>query len=329
MQSLANVLAVDIGGTKVAVARVAPDGRILAQRQAPTCQDGPAAGIRQIIDLLETVHDPSAPVAGIGVGIPAVLEADSDRVIWAPNLAGWRDVALRPALEQHFHLPVCIEYDGHTAVLGEWWLGAGRGCRSVVDVIIGTGVGGGMLLDGRLIRGMNRLAGAVGWFVLNGEPGGETQQERSLGCWEARTAGPGIARRAQTLLAGGQWPASALAALAQPVTARDVFAAAQQGDELAGRVADETADLLGMGIANIVSLVNPEIVVLGGSVGAHAGFLIPRMTAVVARYAQPVSAQTVRILASTLGPEAGLLGAACGLLLRVSNTFELLPQEER
>jgi len=319
--SIKPILAVDVGGTKLAVALVAQDGQILARNQEATLQSGPQDGIAQIIRLLEqllagagyTARD----AAAIGIGIPAVLEPRTDLVIWGPNLSGWRNVALRPALEAHFGLPTFVEYDGHAAVLGEWWVGAGRGYHSLVDLIIGTGLGGGLILEDRLVRGMNRLAGAAGWFVLGAETGQGSDQERSLGFWEARTAGPGIARRAADLLASGSYPGSLLETCAADLTARDVFQAAQQGDPLAMAVVDEVSVLLGAGIANIVSLVNPEIIILGGSVGAHAGFLVPRITEVVNRWAQPISARAIQIIPSRLAGEAGLLGAAYGALLRL------------
>lgn len=314
------ILAVDIGGTKIACALVAHDGRILSRLQQPTGKDGPPKNIDQINQMLESLLNERglkrADILGIGIGIPAMLETDTDFVIWGPNLNGWRNIALRPAIEDHFGIPVCIEYDGHTSVLGEWWQGAGRGHRSLVDIIIGTGLGGGMILEDRLVRGMNRLAGAAGWFTFKSDPGQDNPEERSLGYWEARTAGPGIARRAAELFQSGNYPDSHLGKNNTPIMSEDVFTAALQGDLLAKTVCNETADLLGTGIANIVSLVNPEIIILGGSVGAHVGFLIPRIYEVVNTWAQPVSARAVKIVESTLAGEAGLLGAAYSALLR-------------
>jgi glucokinase len=314
------ILAVDIGGTKIASSLVRRDGTILSRVQEPTGKEGPQHNIAQIIRQLETLLAESSltsnDVLGIGIGIPAMLERDTDFIIWGPNLVGWRNVALRPSIENHFGLPVCIEYDGHTSVLGEWWVGAGRGYHSLVDVIIGTGVGGGMILEDRLVRGNNRLAGAAGWFTFCAGAGNENPHDRALGYWEARTAGPGIARRAAELLAAGQYKDSLLARNSSAITSREVFSAAKQGDLLAETICNEIADLLGSGIANIVSLVNPEVVILGGSVGSNAGFLIPRIYEVVNTWAQPVSAQAAQIFESTLAGDAGLLGAAYSALLR-------------
>lgn len=312
------ILAVDLGGTKVAVALFSAQGHIELRSEEPTCQEGPQPGIRQITRLLHDLLDQaglrSHQVAGIGVGIPAVLGTEDDRVIWAPNLAGWRNVALAPALRQEFDLPAYIEYDGHTAVLGEWWQGAGQGYRSIAMVIIGTGIGGGLILDGRLFRGQDRLAGAAGWFALTANPGLEHPQGQALGHWESLAAGPGIAARAQALLPG--YPASSLN-VADPLTAKQVFEEARRGDPLAQEVVEQTAGLLGLGVANIVSLVNPQIVILGGSVGRQGDLLLEKVHQVVLRWAQPASARSVLIRCSKLGADAGLYGAAYAVLTRL------------
>lgn len=322
------VLAVDLGGTKLAVAVVSPQGKLLYEIQEPTCQDGPKAGIEQIVRMARILLD--APeivplrVEAVGVGIPAVLERDSDFVIWGPNLNGWRDVALRPALEAALHLPVSVEYDGHTAVLAEYWLGAGKGFHSVVDVIIGTGIGGGMILEDRLVRGFNRLAGATGWFVLAGDPNLHDDRAHSIGFWEATAAGPGLALQAQADLP--LHPDSLLAHLTHPLTAVDIFTAAEQKDRFATQLLDRLAGWLGLGIANIVSLVNPEVVILGGGMGSQCERLLPSIQQIVQRWAQPISARAVQLKISPLGGQAGLLGAAYAAWLRLRETTE--PKEE-
>lgn len=315
------VLAVDLGGTKTAVALINGRGEILCSRQEYTLQSGPEKGIAQIIHLLEQVlqesHLAKHNVAGIGIGIPAVLEAESDLVIWAPNLRGWRNIPLRSELEHHFKLPTRIEYDGHTAVLGEWWQGSGKGHQSVINIIIGTGVGGGMIMEGRLIRGYTRLAGAVGWFVVGNPLIPQEEVERSLGSWEARVAGPGLARYAQSLLEQERASDSILRNVEKEITAKDIFTAAHQGDSLALQILGQWAELVGMGIANVVSLINPEVIILGGGVGSNASNWIPIMETAVRKYAQPISAQQVKIVVSVLGHRAGLLGAAFALFQRL------------
>lgn len=317
--SFPHYLAVDIGGTKVAVAIIGNGGDIIHRLQEPTCQEGPVVGIAQIAALLDQVVSTSGvPVEGIGavgVGIPAVLAPESDHVIWAPNLQGWRDVALRETLAEQCGLRVFVEYDGHTAVLGEWWAGAGKEYDSVVNIIIGTGIGGGLILDGRLFRGRDRLAGAAGWFAMTAEPtGGDTRSE-SVGHWESLAAGPGIARRARALLE--VYPDSRLVTLGDRLTAKDVFAAAREGDRLSCHIVQETGRLIGLGVANVVSLVNPQIVVLGGSIGCQGDLLLADVQEVVHQWAQPASGRALPIVSSQLGAEAGLLGAAYAAHLRL------------
>jgi glucokinase len=301
------VLAVDIGGTKTVAARVAGDGQIVGRRREPTSTAGPSAVVSQLVRLLRGLEGDTnhQPTQSVGIGIAAVLEPDSDLVIWGPNLPGFRDVQLREPLEDALQLPVYIEYDGHTAVLGEWWRGAGRGFQNVVSIIIGTGLGGGMILDGRLYRGRDRLAGAAGWFTLATETHLDGQA-RQCGHWELLAAGPGIVRRAiQGLGAGAPSTLSP-----QCLTTEQVFDAARSGDGYAQAIVGETARVIGIGVANIVSLVNPDLVVLGGGVGTQADLLLEPVRQIVRDQAQPISGRSVRIEVSQLGEDAGLLGAA-------------------
>jgi glucokinase len=271
--------------------------------------------MRMARTVLDAPEMTSVKVEAVGVGIPAVLERESDFVIWGPNLNGWRNVALRPELENALDLPVCVEYDGHTAVLAEYWLGAGKGFHNVVDLIIGTGVGGGMILEDQLVRGMNRLAGAAGWFVLATDPDLRDDRAHSIGFWEAMAAGPGLALQAQAELP--LHSNSILAHLTHPLSAVDIFAAAERGDRFANQLLERLAGWLGLGIANIVSLVNPEVVVLGGGMGSQCAALLPAIREVVQRWAQPISARSVQLKISPLGTQAGLLGAAYAAWLRL------------
>ncbi|MDH7475768.1 MAG: ROK family protein [Anaerolineae bacterium] len=315
------VLAADIGGTKIATAVVSSTGEILQMSKSPTSLNGPSALLDQITTMLQAdlkrAGVDAEDVLGLGVGIPAVIDEHHKVIVWAPNLPGWENIPLHDELVKRLGLPVHIEYDGHAAVLGEWWLGAGRGYRSVVFVIVGTGIGGGMILDGRLYRGASRLAGAAGWFVL-GTQRASDKYARQLGHWESLAAGPGIARYTVERLRQSDQPSllrSLSLSTSEPLTARMVFDAARQGDPLADEIARYVGEVLGVGIANIVSLVNPEVVIIGGGVGTQADLFIDRIREVVIHNAQPISAQAVQIVPSQLGESAGLLGAAKAMLL--------------
>ena len=314
-----DVLAVDLGGTKVVVALVSPCGEIKDCVKEATCQDGGSSGVQQILRLIKTVCEKSnrsvSEFCGVGIGLPAVLEPGTDYVIWGPNLNGWKELDAVSLLKQSLGIPVFLEYDGHTAVLGEWWQGAGRGCASLVDIIIGTGVGGGIILNNELVRGRNRLAGAAGWFALTDSAEIWGEEYRKIGHWEHLVAGPGIAARAR--LALGDYPVSKLQNM-ENFTAREVFELADT-DPLAGKVVLETARLIGLGLANIVSLLNPERIIIGGSVGQHQGErMIPEIKKVITDWAQPISGKDMDIRASHLGSTAGLLGAAYSVYKRMS-----------
>ena len=293
-----NVLAVDLGGTKVAVAFVTSEGKILEKVQQPTDLSGPEAVAIQIVQMVHGMPE-YGPIEAVGACVPAALGGrDSDHVIWAPNLPEWRDVPFRELLEKHFKVPIFLEFDGHSATLGEWWVGAGKSYSHIANIIIGTGIGGGFIVDGKLWLGRNRLAGAVGWFPLTGPDG--------VDHWENLASGPAIVRRVRYLLAESQ--PSRLNADA--MTAKDVFSAAREGDPLATQAIQEAAKAIGQGVANVISLINPEIVILGGSIGQQSDLLLKTVHETVKHWAQPISAHDVPIVSSTIGEEAGLLGAA-------------------
>jgi glucokinase len=316
MRTTHYALGIDLGGTKTAVALVSTEGAILHRLTEPTVQTGSEAGITQILHLVRDILDETgvaqADVLGVGIGLPAVIDQRTDLVRWGPNLPGWHDVPLRAILERELRLPVRVEYDGHTAVLAEWWQGAARGCHSAAVVIIGTGVGGGIIVEGQLIRGLNGMAGAVGWFPMTSHSPDLNQDARAVGHWDSLVGGPGIVRRTRALLS--EYPTSSLARRS-PLAAHDVFDADANGDPLARRIIDDTADMVGLGIAGIVSLLNPEIIILGGGIGALRGErLIPRAAEVVRRWSQPVSADSVVITASRLRADGGTLGAAYAVI---------------
>lgn len=287
-------LAVDVGGTKISACLIDEAGRLRGRLEAQTDRRGGDHVVRQVIEI-GRLASRDAGALGIGVAVPAVLDRDRRVVLWAPNIPGWRNVPLAVRLEDALGLPASLEYDGHASALGEQWVGAARGVQNVVMLVIGTGIGGGVICDGRLYRGSDGLAGAVGWSVCAGRGAGTLARRRAPPL-EAVAAGPGIARRGRRRQAS------------------DVFASAAAGSALARRVIEAAADLIGLAVADLVSVLNPDLVVLGGGVGAEfGGRLLPRIRATVRERAQPVSAKRVRLAASALGANAGLFGVARGV----------------
>lgn len=278
---MTNVLAVDLGGTKTTMARVDTQGAIRSRRKLPAAHtlDGSVAAIADAVEDAER----------IGVIVPGIYTAATGRA-WCPNLWGLDEVPLLDALRTRLRIPIAIDSDRAGYVTGEAWLGAARGLRHVAFVAIGTGIGVGILNDGQVLGGAHGIAGAVGWFALDPE-----WQERyaATGCWEAEAAGPAIAHRFGA-------PDAAV-----------VIQAARAGDPRARAVLDRAARYTGMGIANLISVLNPEAVVLGGGVVQGCGdLLLEPIRAEVLRWAQPIAASRCRIELTQLGEDAGLLGAA-------------------
>lgn len=278
---MTSVLAVDLGGTKTTLAKVDGEGAVRARRKVAAAHTLDAS----LAQIVEAVED----AAAVGVIVPGIYTPGTGRA-WCPNLWGADDVPLYDALRARLSVPLVIDSDRAGYVLGEAWLGAARGLRDVVFVSISTGIGVGILAHGEVIRGAHGIAGAAGWFAL--DPEWKESYER-MGCWEAEAAGPSVAR------------------LFGAADAETVVQAARAGDAAARAVLERAARYSGMGIANLISVLNPEVVVLGGGLLQGAGdLLLEPIRAEVRRWAQPIAAAQCRIELTHLGEDAGLLGAA-------------------
>jgi glucokinase len=282
------VLAIDVGGTKLATAIVSEHGRILAQNKFSVERRSAAELARQIADASVSLDIIRHDVKAAGAIVPGNYFADSGNV-WMPNLWGHVEVPFRQELENALGIPVRMDSDRAGYVLGEQWLGAARDLRDVVFLAVGTGIGAGIISGGRLLRGAGDIAGAVGWLALTTE---SRELYREVGCFEAEAAGPALARRMNRS------------------SAEEVIQAARAGDANACRSVTETARYLGLGIANIVSLLNPQLIVLGGGLLQAYDLFVEEIQKTVLEWAQPVAARQVHLKPSQLGANAGLLGAA-------------------
>jgi glucokinase len=277
---MTSVLAVDLGGTKTAVAHVDATGTIANYEKSP-------ASI-SVSATVSWIAERAVGVEAVGIIVPGIYNPVTGSA-WAPNLWGWDEVPLRVELESSLSCPVVIESDRSGYVLGEQWLGAARGLRDVVFAAIGTGIGVGILAEGRVVRGAHGIAGAAGWTAL--DPRWKDAYARN-GCWETEAAGPAVARRYGA------------------ASAQDVADAARRGDVRAQDVMEETAEYLAMGLANLVSLLNPEMLVLGGGLMQAADLLLAPIRRRMERWTQPVAFRKTQIELTRLGENAGLLGAA-------------------
>jgi glucokinase len=283
-------LAADIGGTKIAAARVSESGKITHLNTCATPAHGGYDVVQALIALLQNLPQKNARV--LAVDVPGLAYRDGH--VWAPNIKGWKHMPLARALRKHFQLPVLIESDRNAFVVGEAWRGAARNRKDVVFVVVGTGIGAGILSGGRLVRGAAELAGAIGWMAVRDE---YLPQYKSVGCLEAHAAGPGISK-------------AAAVKMRRNLSAVELTTLARQGDKAARDVLHEAGSYLGLALANLVSTLNPKVIVVGGGVAEAGDLVLNPARETMKRWAQPLAAKQVRIVPSRLGIKAGLLGVA-------------------
>lgn len=311
MQQIA--IGVDLGGTQVRAALVGEAGNLLAQASEPTdAMAGPERVLSQISHLVQGLLDADRSLRPLGVGVstPGPVDTTTGIASDIPTLAGFGDFPLRAELQRRFDLPVSLENDGISAAIGEWRYGAGKGCDDLVYITVSTGIGGGIVSGGRVLRGRRGMAGHVGHMaiVLDGEacPCG------SRGCFEAYASGTAFARRARLLAAGDAQ--TTLGKNGKPIDSRGVFLAGREGDALANRLIDDEAELLGRGITNLIHILSPELVVIGGGLANEFDRLHPRIRDCISRTAMPAF-RDVPVVHAGLGQNSGLIGAAALVFL--------------
>jgi glucokinase len=307
------VLAVDLGGTKLAAALVNADGKVLARKSVEVAGNFPQAPVKQIVALArELVGGKSlrGRVSAAGVAVPGLVRRDGS--VWAPNLPGWKRMPLARRLKSALGVTVVVESDRNAAVLGEAWRGSARGKSDAIVLMLGTGIGAGILSGGRLVRGAHELSGCAGWMVVTDEPALNGQL---MGQLESLAAGPAIARAAQRELARGK--GGLLKEIpADRIDAYEVAEAARRGDTVGIEVYLKAGRLLGYGVANLVSLFDPEIVVIGGGLAGASDLFLDTLRRAMKERAQPIAAKKVKVTVSRLGGEANLLGVAWAAMRR-------------
>ncbi|MEJ7811659.1 MAG: ROK family protein [Gemmatimonadaceae bacterium] len=312
------VVGVDLGGTNIVVGAMPEDGtRELAMRSEPTHSE---LGAEAVVDRIAAmVEDVIAEVMvstgstresfhGVGMGAPGPLDRQRGVVVVAPNL-GWHDFPLRDAVADRVRLPVTLDNDANCATVGEWWCGAARGARNVVGMTIGTGIGGGLILDGQLFHGASDVAGEIGHTTI--DINGRYCRCGNYGCLEAYASGPAIALRAREALLRDE--VSVLRRMVdgqlERLTAAKVYQAAQENDALAREIVRDTATFLGAGIANLLNIFNPDVVVLAGGVTQAGDTLFEPLRAEVKRRAFRPAVERCRIVPGLLAGTAGVVGA--------------------
>ena len=293
--------AVDIGGTKIAVGIVDDSGRVLACRQAPTQTAGPWPQALTLIAtmLRDAARDADATIAGIGIGSTGPLDPLTGKFQNLDTIPQWSGASPVDDLAREFNVSVAMENDADAGALGEATWGAGRNKSRLIYVTVGTGIGGGIILDGHLYRGVDGAHPEVAHQVIdvNGPPCSCGLR----GCWEALACGPGMAK----------WMASHSEYKGDPgLTARRIYEHAMAGDPLAARAVERENFYLGIGLANLVNLFTPDAVILGGSVMKSAGVFLNDIRKVMQQGCRFVPLDKVDLSLASLGDDANLIGAA-------------------
>src|SRR4051812_31885250 len=313
------IIGVDLGGTKIFAGALSEDGKSShGMRSIPTSAELGAEGVADrivgliegvILDTIAQTNAKREDFIGIGVGAPGPLDREKGLVIVAPNL-GWKNYPLRDRISDRLGLDTTLDNDANCATLGEWWQGAARGGRNVIGMTIGTGIGGGVIIDGKLFHGASDVAGEIGHTTI--DLNGRHCKCGNYGCLEAYASGPAIATRAREVLVreeGDSAIPSMVKGKLDQITAQIVYDAAMAGDEIASEIVRDTAKYLGAGVANLLNIFNPDIVVVAGGVTAAGDALFVPLRAEVRRRAFRPAVEAARIVPGALPGTAGVVGA--------------------
>jgi glucokinase len=313
------VVGIDLGGTNIVVGTVAEDGsELIGLVSEPTLpEQGSDAVVARIVRLARAslAEARGKTIAGVGIGSPGPLDTARGLVLLTPNL-GWTNFPLRDRITEALGLPATLDNDANCAIFGEWWRGAARGAEHVVGLTIGTGIGGGIVLWGEIYHGASDIAGEIGHMTIDST--GRRCKCGNYGCLEAYASGPAIAARAVEGVEAGadtSLPEYVRGDLSQ-ITAQVVYEAAHDGDEYAREVVHDTAKVLGAGVANIINIFNPQVVVICGGVTLAGDQLFVPLRSEVKRRAFKPAANACRIVPGELTGTAGVYGAAAVFMRR-------------
>ena len=294
--------AVDIGGTKIAVGMVDDGGKVVSRMEAPTDPDRYTDSMELIAGLLrETASHARAQLTGIGIGSTGPVDPVRGEFGDVDFLPGWRGKSPVQDLAEIFKVRVALENDGDAAALAEAGWGAGRDRTRLIYVTVGTGIGGGIVLDGELYRGVDGAHPEVGHHVV--DPAGPACSCGFHGCWESLAAGP-------AMVAWLESHAPASYPHRKGITARKICELAQTGDQVALQAVEHEAYYLGLGIANLINLFTPDAIVLSGSVMKSATLFLDRIREVIRRGCRFVPAEKTELTLASLGDDTNLIGAA-------------------
>jgi glucokinase len=309
------ILGIDLGGTKILTSVINPEGEMLSRDHSVTpAAEGPDGVIQAILGsagrALEGASLAIDSVSAVGIGAPGLIDAEAGLLFTSPNLPGWKDVPLRDIIQEKLKKKAFLINDGNAAALGEYYFGAAKGVNHFIYVTISTGIGGGIVVDGKVLNGFKGMAGEIGHMTIADE--GPPCHCGNRGCWEALASGTALAKAARKLIETGA--DTSILSFAEgkidKVTAQTVQSAAEKGDPLANQLILKVAYYFGVGVANLINIFNPEMIVIGGGLSNIGERLFKPAHRVVEERAFTRAYRTVRFVKAALGRNSGVLGAA-------------------
>ena len=315
-------LGIDLGGTKILTAVADTQGKMLSRDHSITpAIEGQKAVVKSVLEsvgrALNQAHVAAADLAAIGLGAPGLSNPETGILFTSPNLPGWKDVPLRDIIEKELGKKAFLINDANAAAVGELHFGAGRGARNFIYITVSTGIGGGIIINGKVYSGSAGTAGEVGHMVIDDE--GPVCNCGNRGCWETLASGTALAREARHRIKAGANTSILKYADGNidKINAEAIHEAAQAGDKLANELIARTAYYLGIGLANLINIFNPEVIVIGGGLSNIGDMLLKPAFKEAGRRAFKQAYQSVRFARAELGRNSGALGAATFALEKI------------
>jgi glucokinase len=316
------ILSLDLGGTKLAAAIFTDQGITLWEKYLLLeLKQGAHVGelVKSLVEeALSHKLEDGEKIEAIGVAVPGI-SFQGEGTVYAPNIPGWERYPLRAAIEEvAVNMPIYIESDRSCYIMGERWLGAAKGSENAIFMAVGTGIGAGILANGKLIRGSGDVAGAIGWMALNGP---YDPKYKECGCFETYASGAGIKKIVQQYLNEEAQYEGYFADPSAIVNTQSMLDQYGLADAIATKVLDQAIRYWGMAVANMVSIFNPEKIIFGGGVFGAAATLMPAIQVEAEKWAQPISMKQVELCISQTGNKTGLFGAAYLAKSAINNIY--------
>jgi glucokinase len=307
-------LGIDLGGTNIKSGVVDDDGRVLSSVSVPTeAERGAVAGLDQLAEAGRRAVDESGVtwerIIGVGLGSPGTMDIPAGMLLEPPNLPGWENLPIRDRLAERFGKPTVLQNDGNAAAFGEYWTGAGKDAKSLVMFTLGTGIGGGFVIDGRIHEGRHSHGAECGHIIIEMD-GGRICSCGQAGHLEAYASATALVRRAHEALDQTDIPSLLRQLDRDAISSRAIAQAAAAGDSLADRLMRETARYLAVGAVSMMHTINPDLILFSGGMINAGQSLLDEIRRNVRAIAFPIPAAKTRIEFARLGEEAGFVGAA-------------------